>query len=177
MVTRVSVGSGYHGPMEPAMVPLLLLQLPYVRALDPRSGRLLWETLVGEGEDSESAPGRFFMTAYGLFVMAGARIWLVDLATGRISGGIELPFTPDTAVFDGECFYIANVPEAAAVGVDGRVRWKMGIESGMWSGKLVCRDANNQVLWDRKSTMPMTSAAAGIALGSLVSQPDDKGLR
>ena len=162
--------------MEPAAAPLVLLQLPYLRALEPHSGRLLWETLVGEPEGSESSPGRLFVTAHGLFVLAGARIWLVDVATGRIVGGVELPFTPDTAVFDGECFYVANVPAAAAVGVDGRLRWKLGMEAGMWSGKLICRDGNDQVLWERKSTTSTLSSAAGIALGTIVAQPDDKGL-
>jgi hypothetical protein len=163
--------------MQPATTPLLLLQLPYLRALDPGSGRLLWETVVGEAEASESAPGRLFATQHGLFVMAGPRIWLVDVTSGRITFGIELPFSPDTAVFDGDCFYVAGVPEAAAVGLDGRLRWKVTREAGMWSGKLVCRDANNQVLWDRKSETAMMSSAAGIALGALVAQPDDKGLR
>ena len=162
--------------MNPSPAPLLLLQLPYVRAIDPCSGRLLWETLVGEGGRQDSCPGRFFVTTKGLFVMAGARIWRLDVATGKITGGIELPFTPDTAVFDGEAFYVASVPAAAAVGLDGRVRWKLGSESSMWSGKLVCRDANNEVLWDRESQAYAIGAAAGIALGTLVSQPDDKGM-
>ena len=160
--------------MEPATAPLLLLQLPYIRALDPRSGQLLWETLVGDSSRKESSPGRLFVTAYGLFVMADARIWLVDVATGRITGGIELPFTPDTAVFDGECFYVASAYKSAAVGVDGRLRWKLGTE-GAWTTKLVCRDANDQVLWEREVAKLTSGWAAGIALGSLVSQPDDKG--
>jgi hypothetical protein len=162
--------------MDPVTAPLLILELPLLRALDPRSGRLLWETLVGEAPDSESAPGRFFLTAYGLFVMAGPRIWLVDVATGRITAGIEVPFAPDTALFDGECFYVAAAHAAAAVGVNGRLLWKLGLETGTWSGKLVCRDANDQVLWDRKWSATPGRPAPGLALGTLIVQPDDQGI-
>lgn len=164
--------------MEPATgTPLLLLQLPFLRALEPVSGRLLWETLVGDAGSSSSAPGRLFVTPQGLFVMAGRRIWLVDVATGKLTLGIELPFAPDSAVLDGGCFYLAaGAYEAAAVGVDGRLRWAVKLETGLLSGKVVCRDADGQVVWDRKIPPGTTSSAPGIALGSKVAQPDDKGM-
>src|SRR4051812_46993973 len=118
--------------MDPSP-PLLLMQLPHVRALDPRTGDLLWETIVSDVHSASSAPGRFFVTPHGLFVLADSRVSLLDPATGKITAHIELPFSPDTAIFDGDTFYLAAVPAAAAVGADGALRWKMGVESGVWS--------------------------------------------
>ncbi len=162
--------------MESPAPPLLMLQLPFLRALDPRSGRLLWETVVGE-PDGSSAPGRFFLTRHGLVVMAAARMWLVDVATGRLAYGVELPFAPDTAIFDGECFYVAAVHKGAAVALDGRLRWRFEPEAGWTGARLVCRDAEGQVLWEQKAPPAAAlGATAGIALGALVAQPDDKGM-
>jgi hypothetical protein len=163
--------------MQPSSPPLLLLQLPLLRALDARSGRLLWETIVGEPDSSSTSPGRLFVTPHGTFVLAGTRVWLIDTATGRLIGGLALPFAPDTALFDGECFYFAAVPEAAAMRLDGTLLWKVGIEPGWFSGKLVCRDGAGNVVWEAATPTVMMGAAAGLALGELVSQPDDKGSR
>ncbi len=164
--------------MDPSS-PLLLMQLPHVRALDPKSGDLLWETIVSDVHSASSAPGRFFVTTHGLFVLADARVSLLDPATGKITAHIDLPFSPDTAIFDGDCFYVAAVPAAAAVGSDGKLRWKMGVESGVWSGdKLVCRDGKGEMIWEHPAPFAHPQgAAAGIALGGLVAQPDDKGKR
>jgi outer membrane protein assembly factor BamB len=162
----------------PAATPLIVLQLPLLRAFEPRTGQLVWETLVGEAEDLSTSPGRLFVTQHGLYVMAGAHVWLIDPADGTITAGIDLPFSPDTALFDGDCFYVAAVPDTAAVGRDGTLRWKLGVERELWSGaRLVCRNAAGEKLWERSVPQHAQEAAAGMALGELVSQPDDKGAR
>jgi len=156
--------------------PLLLLQLPILRALDPQTGAQLWESRVGEADPLRSSPGRFLITPHGIFVMAGPKIWLFDAKNGAIKAKLELPFSPDTAIFDDGAFYVAAVPEAACIAVDGHVRWRITVE-GAWSKTLVCRDEHQKVLWQRDLPKFSEGAAAGLALGDQVAQPDDKGLR
>jgi outer membrane protein assembly factor BamB len=156
--------------------PLLLLQLPILRALDPKTGAQLWESRVGEADPLRSSPGRFLVTPHGIFVMAGPKIWLFDATNGSIKAKLELPFSPDTAIFEGDAFYVAAVPEAACIGVDGETRWRISVE-GSWSKSLICRDADHKVIWQRDAPKFSEGAAAGLALGDQVAQPDDKGLR
>jgi hypothetical protein len=156
--------------------PLLLLQLPVLRALDPKTGALLWETRVGEADPLRSSPGRFVATPHGVFVMAGPKIWLFDAKTGATRAKLDLPFSPDNAIFDGEAFYVATVPEAACVGLDGKIRWRISVE-GAWSRTLVCHDGDHNKIWERNLPQHADGAAAGLALGELVAQPDDKGMR
>ena len=164
----------YRG-MDPE-TPLIVMQLPMLRAIDRRTGKLLWETNVGFDEVNSSAPGRFVPTKFGLFVLAGPHLWCIDMATGKRTGGVELPFTPQTVLFDGKTFFLTAVQQTIAVTLEGKILWRMRPEEvGFISrGKLVCRDADGKQLWETEN--PAGSLAAGLMVGDLVSQPDDHGV-
>ncbi len=157
--------------------PLIVLQLPFVTAIDPQTGALRWSTHVGDAGGHETSPGRLLPTPQGLMVMAGHHIWHLELATGALKGKVTLPFVPDTVIFDGECFYAARVPDIAAVELSGRVRFKaMHDDSGWLANKFVCVDGNGKKLWESAAPPEaIKGVSAGLALGAMVSQPDGKG--
>jgi outer membrane protein assembly factor BamB len=111
-----------------------------------------------------------------LWVVSGAKVFEVDPPTGKIRSTFALPFAPDTAIFDGQCFFVCDLANVCAVDRGGKIRWKATVEHGLLSDTLVCRDSTGRSLW-KKDHVPSqaSTAAAGIAIGHLVSQPDAKG--
>jgi outer membrane protein assembly factor BamB len=160
----------------PPEAPVILLQSPYLRALDRATGKLIWEAVVGGSAGSDTGPGRLFPMEDALWVVSGAKVFEVDPTTGKIRSTFALPFAPDTAIFDGQCFFVCDLANVCAVDRGGKIRWKATVEHGLLSDTLVCRDSTGRSLWKKDHVPTQTStAAAGIAIGHLVSQPDAKG--
>lgn len=170
----------HSGPLSafppPPDAPVILLQSPYLRAIDRKTGKLLWEVVVAGSAGSETGAGRLFPRDGALWVVSGAKVYDVDPKAGKIRHTFDLPFAPDTALYDGECFFVCDLANVAAVERDGKIRWKATVEAGLLSDTLVCRDASGKSLW-KKDHVPTqaSTAAAGMVIGMMVSQPDAKG--
>jgi len=156
--------------------PLILLQSPFLRALQRKSGRQLWVVVVDQAETRGTFPGRLFPTEGDLFLVTSERVFRIEPMTGKIIKAFDLPFVPDAALFDGECFFVSNLENAAAIDLDGKTRWSAAVEQGRAGQILVCRDARNRILW-QEDHLPsqFSTASAGMAVAGTVAQPDAKG--
>jgi outer membrane protein assembly factor BamB len=152
--------------------PLFALQRPFLRAIDPMTGQLLWEHEF----DDPKGVGRIFLQEGRVLVSMGPTLHCFDGETGRESGRVELGFTPDSGVAHEGRLFLANRSSLACLASDGRIHWRAVAssewDSSNWSNDTECRDATGAVLWKRPSPETDARAAAGLAIDGVVVQPD-----
>ncbi len=147
--------------------PLFLLQRPFLRALEPGTGKLLWEHKFEEPK----GVGRLFLQEGRVLVSLGPALHCFDGATGKLFGIVELGFTPDSGLLHNGLLFVANSTSLACLSQDGRILWR-AISKGSWGGSTECTDAQGAVLWTGEPTSNDTRAAAGLAIDGIVVQPD-----
>ena len=158
-------------------LPLIASNRTLLIAVEPRSGKLLWQQRL------PTAPTRLFQVGRSLFVCestkdgVSSRLHCIDVSTGAFIGRLELGFGITAGFVDGDVLYVAGGGGFACISTRGEIVWKAvyTVDAGLVSSKeaFVCTDSAGRELW--RSDDPgarITGDAEGLILGALVAQPD-----
>lgn len=146
--------------------PLFVLQRPFLRAIDAKTGALLWEQEIKK----PTGCGRIFLQEDRVLVAMGPHLHCFEAKSGRQLGVVELAFTPESGLVHEGRLILADKTSVTCLASDGRILWNAITEG--WAAETTCRDANGTLLWQRPHASTDNRAAPGLAIDGIVVQPD-----
>jgi len=160
------MSSDYRTPTTPGG-PLFVLQRPFLRAIDAKTGGFLWEHKF----DKPDGVGRMFLQEGRVLVAMGPELHCFEARSGRTLGIVALGFTPDSGLLHEGKLILADTSSVACISADGRILW-IATGAGGWETDIVCRDEQGNTLWKAPSPSTDARSAAGLGIDGIVVQPD-----
>ena len=160
--------------------PLLTRVSGTLCAIDPESGAKLWAIPFRDRVERVAQVGTH------LFLVCGrardgrpSRVMVVDTVTGKLLVSVDAGIYVNTIAVRDEKIFLGGTGGVVAMGVDGRVLWRVTTEgisehsSLAHAGDLVARDSQRNELW-RASDVPFGDTG-WLIVGDVVVQPDLEG--
>jgi hypothetical protein len=146
--------------------PLFVLQRPFLRAIEAKTGALLWEHKIKK----PIGVGRIFLQEERVLVAMGPNLHCFEAKSGKELGVVELGFTPEAGLVHEGRLILAGKEELTCLASDGAILWTVLREG--WAAEMTCRGAGGAELWKRPPGSNDSRAAPGLAIDGIVVQPD-----